>query len=480
MIKIYIDCTSTYRHNLNTGIQRVVRNITAQLLQAGPARGIQCVPVVCANGVFSVCNVDAQGNLVRPWYLKLTKPARRALHGVRRTLCWLLPFRPVYNFCYASHQEFGLLFLAHKALWVVRGVFRLLRNASGSIETIRMDPARGETRILLCADAGFTYLEELKEGLPALEANGTKIITVIYDLIPINFRQYCNESFSAAFEAWVRFAIAHSHGLVCISDAVRREVVTYLEQLPEPKPLPAKVDFFHLGFELDLASTQPGTDDIRARVFGDGRPVFVMVGTIEPRKNHEFVLRAFESLWRDGHEFKLCFIGRYGWNTGELIARLNSHPELDSRLFVLTDVADADLQYAYKEAHALICASLTEGFGLPIVEALAHDLPVLASDIPVFREIAGSTPIYFSPKEVDSLRSAVLDFCSGGREAAQHRTASFSPFTWRQSADMLLDKVLRLADADNKTVTLRPHESRTTPDARAGYQREVQARTKAL
>src|SRR5205085_6594069 len=163
----------------------------------------------------------------------------------------VLPFRAVYAFCYASQQEFGLLFVAHKVLAVVRGAFRLVRRPFAPAPTVDQQPS-GHTgkSILLCADAGFTYLEELQKTLPPLRANGTTVITVIYDLIPINYSHYCNLAFTKAFDAWVRFAIAHSNGLLCISDAVRAEVGEFLQKLPAPKPPPDKLDYFHLGFEL--------------------------------------------------------------------------------------------------------------------------------------------------------------------------------------------------------------------------------------
>jgi alpha-1,2-rhamnosyltransferase len=394
----------------------------------------------------------------------------------------VLPFQRVYAFCYASRQEFGLLRIAHGVLAVVRALFRLVYNLLGQADTLTPVGTGNETRIMLCADAGFTYLSEVKPALPALRANGTKIVTIIYDLIPINSAIYCNPQFTAVFDAWVRFAISQSDGLICISDAVRKEVAEFLPQLSGPKPSASKIDYFHLGFELDLVNGQPVSQEMRERVFGDERPVFLMVGTIEPRKNHAFVLRAFESLWRNGKDYKLCFVGRDGWGSGELIARLNAHPERGNRLFVLSNVADADLQYAYKKAYGLICASLVEGFGLPIVEALAHGLPVLASDIPVFREIAGPVPAYFDPTDLHSLRAAIVEYSQGGRAAAQKRTADYSPLSWEKSADMLLTRLLQLADVEDKTATLRPLEARAPAEGMPGYARhtDVAARSKAL
>ena len=119
-------------------------------------------------------------------------------------------------------------------------------------------------------------------------------------------------------------------------------------------------------------------------------PSFLTVGTIEPRKGHAQVLAAFERLWDSGHDLRLVIVGRPGWLVEELLEKLRHHPKLGSLLFWLEDVSDADLERIYGACSCLIAASEGEGFGLPLIEAAQHKLPILARDIPVFREIAGA------------------------------------------------------------------------------------------
>src|SRR5262249_40144708 len=119
------------------------------------------------------------------------------------------------------------------------------------------------------------------------------------------------------------------------------------------------------------------------------RKTYLMVGTVEPRKNHAHVLSAFEQLWSAGADVNLAIVGKYSWNSTEFKERLRRHPCFGNRLFWFEDVRDGELEYCYRHAAALITASYAEGFNLPIVEALRAGCPVLASDIPVHREVGG-------------------------------------------------------------------------------------------
>jgi glycosyltransferase involved in cell wall biosynthesis len=119
-----------------------------------------------------------------------------------------------------------------------------------------------------------------------------------------------------------------------------------------------------------------------------------MVGTLEPRKGHADGLDACDALWRNGVDANLVIAGRRGWMTDALAARLKRHPERDQRLFWLEDVDDAELHALYAGSTALLALSHGEGYGLPLVEAARHGLPVFARDLPVFREVLGDYPCF--------------------------------------------------------------------------------------
>ena len=102
-----------------------------------------------------------------------------------------------------------------------------------------------------------------------------------------------------------------------------------------------------------------------------GPPFFLSVSTLEPKKGYTVALDAMENLWERGVDARYVIVGRYGWNThGRLEHRIRSHPEFNKRLFWLGQISAADLRHLYKNAHSLIFASVAEGFGLPLIQAL--------------------------------------------------------------------------------------------------------------
>jgi len=111
----------------------------------------------------------------------------------------------------------------------------------------------------------------------------------------------------------------------------------------------------------------------------------LMVGTIEPRKAHADVLAAFEVLWSQGVQTKLVLVGRRGWQMESFEEVLLNHEMINVYLFWLEAATDELLVHLYRECEGVIAASYAEGFGLPLIEALAFGKRVLARDIPVFR-----------------------------------------------------------------------------------------------
>ena len=130
-------------------------------------------------------------------------------------------------------------------------------------------------------------------------------------------------------------------------------------------------------------------------------------------------------------------VGRPGWLVEELLEKLRHHPELGSLLFWLEDVSDADLERIYGACSCLIAASEGEGFGLPLIEAAQHRLPILARDIPVFREIAGEHASYFNGRTPEALAEAVIEWLKLRAQNRHPRSEGMPWVTWAQSADRL-------------------------------------------
>jgi glycosyltransferase involved in cell wall biosynthesis len=188
-----------------------------------------------------------------------------------------------------------------------------------------------------------------------------------------------------------------------------------------------------------------------------------MVSTVEPRKGHAQVLDAFEQLWcagsdagkglahdvmptdrlqrlRDWRDARLVIVGHPGWCVDQLKQRLESHPERGQRLFWLQHLSDAALLDLYASADLFLMASEGEGFGLPIVEAARHGLPLLLRDLPVFREIADGHAMWFADDR--ALAEALVSAFIALRDGTAPHASAMPMLSWQQSAEALAVQLL--------------------------------------
>lgn len=180
-----------------------------------------------------------------------------------------------------------------------------------------------------------------------------------------------------------------------------------------------------------------GTDPLPA-VFHHqppGRPSFVTLGTIEGRKNHLLLLDVWHRLIaRLGERApRLLIIGQRGWEADAVFRRLDEDESLRGHVEELGRCTDAEIAAHLAAARALLFPSFAEGYGLPLIEALAAGVPVIASDLPVFRELCGTIPTYLDPRDEDGWEAAILDYAqpeSVARAAQCRRMEGFHAPDW--------------------------------------------------
>jgi len=160
-----------------------------------------------------------------------------------------------------------------------------------------------------------------------------------------------------------------------------------------------------------------------------------MVGTIEPRKGHEQTLSTFEILCAEGLEVNLVIVGKRGW----LVENLVSHSMLGKRLFWLEGISDEYLEKVYATSTCLIAASEGEGFGLPLIEAAQKSLPIIARDLPVFREVAGEHAFYFNGIQPENLAHAIKTWLELSAHGKAPSSEGIPWLTWKESTKSLLD-----------------------------------------
>ncbi len=261
-----------------------------------------------------------------------------------------------------------------------------------------------------------------------------KLVIAVYDMIPVTHPQFCDEYLVREFRRSMTAVLSVSVGIVAISKEAAGDATIFARSKGHDVP----AAHFYLGADLGGADQQrePSPDRFPAELWqGNGR-VHLMVGTIEPRKGHATVLDAFDLLWRQGRPDKLLIIGKIGWQVEKLMARFASHPQLGRRLFLVHDGDDEMLRIAFARAQASIMASSIEGFGLPLIEALDRELPVIASDIAVFHELAGDAALYFRLDDPGDLAERIV-YLESYADEYRERARRFTWLSWAQSAQQL-------------------------------------------
>jgi len=248
-------------------------------------------------------------------------------------------------------------------------------------------------------------------------------VHLVHDLIPITHPQFCRQGEAERHARRMATVLESAAGVVANSAHTLATFAEFAAARGRAVP-PAAVAW-------------PGTPVLpRVPVPAASEPTFVILGTIEGRKNHALLL----ALWRrmlaaGGGNFvpRLVIVGRRGWQAEDVFAELEGGAFGD-RVSEVGALDDRRLAEALAGARALLFPSFAEGYGIPLVEALAAEVPVIASDLPVFREIGQGVPELIAPRDAAAWEAAIADYArpDSPRRAAQlARLAQFAAPDWR-------------------------------------------------
>ncbi|HWQ19996.1 MAG TPA: glycosyltransferase family 1 protein [Methanotrichaceae archaeon] len=338
----------------------------------------------------------------------------------------------------------------------------LVYTTTGDLEFYRADALinkilgrSGETAgnewMELCPGDMLLYLDlhpgvaiSHKKKTQFMRNKGIRVYHVVYDILPILDPESFWPDLCSEFKEWL-LTVSTSDGAVCISHAVADELAKWLKANGQKRLRPFKIGWFHLGADVENSVPTRGLPHDFHQVLSQlsARPSFLMVGTIEPRKGHAQTLAAFEKLWADGCDANLVIVGRKGWGMDELAKTMRHHPEHGRRLFWLEGISDEYLEKVYAASTCLIASSYGEGFGLPLIEAAQHKLPIIARALPVFREVAGDHAFYFNGREPADLARAVMEWLALYQSGRHPRSEGMPWLTWKQSSQQLMDLMLQ-------------------------------------
>lgn len=260
----------------------------------------------------------------------------------------------------------------------------------------------------------------------------------LHDLIPLTHPEYCRPGEAGKHQRRLDTMWRHGRGLIMNSAVTRQEWRDYLQR-------------HHASAPPDVVAALPPADMPPA---GPNpwpqRDYFVCLGTIEPRKNHLLLLNLWRQLVQEQGDNApgLVLLGQRGWECEQVVDMLERCQALEGHVMELGTCDDLTLSAWLFHARGLLFPSFVEGYGIPLVEALAHKVPVIASRLAVFREIAADIPDYLDPLDGPGWKQAIQNYRHANSQAAaqqRQRMQHYSPPDW-QTHFALVDELLAQID----------------------------------
>ena len=401
------------------GIRRVVLNIIERADLMSTHTGIPCIPVIVQNGIFQTINPKkllSGSTLFQPGKSQSSQESPREKSPGK-----------------TSANSFASV---RKIVKTFKGILRFV----GTFFHAKSDTVFHERDLLLLPDAFWGQDENYLDAIRNHALTGVHVVLVIHDIIPFQSPDFYDEKFASNFQKRTFQLLPMVHGILCVSRTVMNDVEQFLNTRPEIERKTIPIDYFYLGADFKTPASNISTVRSGIRSVANSR-LFLSVGTIEPRKNPLTLVKAFDRFTETQEDAVLVIAGKLGYKGEEIMETIRRSSFWNKRIFVWNDVSDAELEFLYQNASALVFPSLAEGFGIPLIEAINRGVPVVASDLPIFREIGKDHPTFFQPGDTEGLTKI---FCEMNTSPHFTQKQSLLCLTWDEAALGFIDKALSL------------------------------------
>jgi glycosyltransferase involved in cell wall biosynthesis len=316
-------------------------------------------------------------------------------------------------------------------------------------------PLPGDVLVSVGLDWDHPYSKRFHE---MAQMHRLRLVSCCYDLIPMLFPQFCVPDVARTFADYFIQMTWASESVLCISEQTLRDYATVCADLCAPR---RRTVVIRLGDRLPAAGT-----DIGQQVGAIASTRFILfVSTIERRKNHEVLFRAYHLLARRGLAAQLpllVFVGMQGWGVDELMRDIQMDPATAGKIVQLNHVNDAELELMYRNAQFCLFPSLYEGWGLPVAEALAMGKAVIASQEGAVRDLGEDLVRYVPAWDAYAWAAAIHEFATDPALVAsfeQRVKATYVPRQWSDTAAVvaaLVEEMIAQPDGALRALELLP------------------------
>jgi glycosyltransferase involved in cell wall biosynthesis len=265
-----------------------------------------------------------------------------------------------------------------------------------------------------------------------------KVVATIYDMSPVIFPQFHTSENRNTFARKLQHIRQHADVLIAISESTKRDIIEHLG-FPE-----TRIHVAYGGVDANFAPL-PDQAALRSTLakYGLREPGYILhVGTLEPRKNLVRLIEAYAQVRQRCGDVTppLVLVGQNGWDSADIFTAVARH-KLSDHVQIVGFVADADLPVIYNGATIFAYPSLYEGFGIPVLEAMACGVPVLTSTVSSLPEIVGDTGLLVEATDTQAIAAGLQQLVEDAalrRDLSTRALQRAAQFTWRATAQATL------------------------------------------
>lgn len=427
MRRILIDYTQTFTCDMNTGIQRVVKKMILGIKEVSCEYDVQVCSICCLFGRYF--DMPHQTKTVSGFAMSLRAAYQKAKSVVKNHPRLSLYLREIFP-PFIRQGLINIYFQACNARKFLTGQSRQIRYQEGDV--------------LVLLEAGWICPNY--RVIRKAKGKGVIVVQMIHDLIPLHYQEFVGHESHTMFSEWIVKTTEYTDLYICNSRHTRDELKDFFRSINFNWEGKIGIERFKLGCDIkrsNIANESKVTPSIRGLFSDDvSKEGYVCVGTVEARKNQQYLLDVFERVWLKSPEAKLFLVGRCNESCAELKTRINRHPQINKKLFWLQGINDLDMQFVLTHVKAMIFPTLAEGFGLPIVESLSMGVPVFANHLNVLKETGGEFCSYFNSNDPCTLVDLILDIELKDHWPTTSPLQKFRGTTWEESAREFITKIL--------------------------------------